>query len=105
MQLYVTSIDLFAHIMVMSVDVLCPRVINIIFHEHDEGLIVGKHRDGVKSCLKSFLSLISHMPSAEAIDPAMSSASIDEHVTSPCFFNAQEIGAPLKVKIHLLVDF
>ena len=54
---------------------------------------------------KIFLSLISQMPSAEARDPATSSTSINDLVTRPCFFEAHEIGDPLKVKIHPVVDF
>ena len=48
---------------------------------------------------------MSHMPSADAMDPATSSASIDDLVMSPSFFDAHEMGDPLNVKIHLVVDF
>ena len=59
---------------------------------------------GVKSCLKSLPSLINQTPSADAMDPATSSASIEEGVTRLCFFEAQEIGAPLNVKTQPVVD-
>ena len=60
---------------------------------------------GMKSCLKSFPSLMSHIPSADAIDPATNSASIEERVMSPCFSEAQDIGEPLNVKTQPVVDF
>ena len=60
---------------------------------------------GVKLCQKYFPSLINQMCSAEAEDPATSSASIDDLITRPCFFEAHEMGDPLKVKIHSVVDF
>jgi hypothetical protein len=43
---------------------------------------------GVKSCLKSFPSLISHIPSADANEPATTSDSIVDLLTQPCFFDA-----------------
>ena len=60
---------------------------------------------GAKLCLRSFLRQISNIPSPEAINPTTSSASIDDWVTSPCFFNAQDTGAPLTMKTHPVVDF
>ena len=48
---------------------------------------------------------MSHIPSAGVIEPVTMLDSIDERVIKPCFFDAQEIGAPLKTKIHLVVDF
>ena len=60
---------------------------------------------GMKSCLKSFPRRMSQIPSADAIDPATNSDSMDEWATSPCFFDAQEIGPPLNRKIHPVVDF
>ena len=59
---------------------------------------------GVKLCLKSLLSLINQTPSADAMDPATSSASIEERVMRLCFFEAQEIGALLNVKTQPVVD-
>ena len=60
---------------------------------------------GVKLWQKSLASLISHIPPVDVNDPATNSASIDDLVMSPCFFDAHDIGAPLKVKIHPVVDF
>ena len=56
---------------------------------------------GVKLWWKSLASLISHILSADVNNPATSLASIKNLVMSPCFFEADEIGMPLKVKIHL----
>ena len=58
----------------------------------------------MKSCLKSFPSLINQIPSADAMDPATSSASIEECVTRLCFLEAQEIGALLNMKTKPVVD-
>jgi hypothetical protein len=60
---------------------------------------------GMKSCLKSLANQTSHIPSTDVIDPATSLDSIDDRVTSPCFFKAQEMGVSLNVKIHPMVDY
>ena len=60
---------------------------------------------GTKSCLKSRSKCMSQMPSAEAIEPAISLDSMEDPVTRPCFLDAQEMGEPLNVKVHLVVDF
>ena len=60
---------------------------------------------GVKLCLKSWPRRISQMPSAVANNPATSLDSIVDLLTVLCFFEAQEIGAPLNVKSHPVVDF
>ena len=59
---------------------------------------------GVKLCLKSLLRCISHIPSMEANDPAMSSDSIKDLVTSPCFFDAHETGELLNRYTHPDID-
>ena len=48
---------------------------------------------------------MSHIPSADAMEPATNSASIEDRVTRFCFFDAHDIGEPLKVKTHPVVDF
>ena len=78
--------------------------ISLFENEMNDWLLV-KSGIGVKSGQKSLASLISHIPLADVNDPATNLASIDDLVTSPCFFNAHDIGAPLRVKIYLVVNF
>ena len=59
---------------------------------------------GVKLCLKSLPRRISYIPSTEAKDPVTSSDSIEDLVTSPCFFDAHETGELLNRYIHPDVD-
>ena len=59
---------------------------------------------GMKLCLKSLLRRINHIPSMEANEPAMSSDSIEDLVTSPCFFDAHETGELLNLNTHPDVD-
>ena len=47
---------------------------------------------------------MSHIPSADVIDPATSSASMDDQVTSPCFLDAQDMSDTLNVKIQPVID-
>ena len=58
----------------------------------------------MKSCLKSLPRHINHTPSTEANEPATSSDSIKDLVTSPCFFNAHETGELLNLYTHPDVD-
>ena len=67
------------------------------------GLIVSEQM-GMKLCLKSLPRWISQTPSTEANEPAMSSDSIEDLVTSPCFFKAHEIGELLNLNTHPDVD-
>jgi hypothetical protein len=60
---------------------------------------------GVKTRRKSFPSLINHIPSAVANDPAINSDSIEDLDTLVCFFDAQESGESLYVNIQPVVDF
>ena len=58
----------------------------------------------MKLCLKSLPRHISHIPSMEVNEPAMSSDSIEDLVTSLCFFNAHETGELLNLYTHPDVD-
>ena len=59
---------------------------------------------GVKSCLKSLPRCINHTPSTEANELVTSSDSIEDLVTSPCFFDAHETGELLNLYTHPDVD-
>ena len=59
---------------------------------------------GTKLCLKSLLRQISQTPSMEANELVTSSDSIEDLVTSPCFFEAHEIGESLNLNPHPNVD-
>ena len=48
---------------------------------------------------------MSQIPSVVANDPATNSDSIEERLTCDCFFEAQDIGDPLKLNSHPVVDF
>ena len=60
---------------------------------------------GVKPCLKSLPSHTSHIPSVVVNEPATNYDSIDDQLTCDCFFDAHDIGAPLKLNTHPVVDF
>jgi hypothetical protein len=55
--------------------------------------------------MKLFPSLINHIPSADAKDPATSSDSIEDLDMFDCFFDAHERGALLYVNIQPVMDF
>ena len=60
---------------------------------------------GETACWKSFLSLMSHIPSADVNAPAMNLDSMEDQDTLCCFLDAHDSGDPLKVNIQLVVDF
>ena len=70
-----------------------------------KGWLLVNRGTGTKLCLKSLLRQISQTPSTEANELVMSSDSIEDLVTSPCFFEAHEIGEWLNLNIHPNVDF
>ena len=59
---------------------------------------------GTNECMKSAPSLINHIPSVDANDPAISSDSIEDLAMQVCFFEAHESGELLNVKIQPVVD-
>ena len=82
------------------------RLLLISFFENKiNDLLSVKSGIGLKSRWKSLPNLSSQVPSAEAKEPAMSSASIVDRVTMCCFFEFQEMGALLCVNNQLDVDF
>ena len=62
----------------MCIDVLGPIIVHLILGECYERLIISKQWYGGEVVMKSFLSLMSHIPSADAMGLATSSASIDD---------------------------
>ena len=58
----------------------------------------------MKSCLKSLPRHVNHTPSMEVNELATSSDSIEDLVTSPCFFNAHETGELLNLYTHPDID-
>ena len=69
------DIDLLTCVMMVNVYVI---LLVLFFINAMNGWLSVKTGIGVKSCLKSFLSLINQIPSANAMDPATNSISIEE---------------------------
>ena len=72
---------------VMYADVLCARII-VILWECYKWLVVSEQQDRGEVVFKIFGK--AYMPSADANEPATSSDSIDDLMTSFCFFEAHE---------------
>ena len=48
MKLDVASIDLFAGIVIVCIDMFCPGIVDVVFRKRDEGLFVSEHGNGGK---------------------------------------------------------